>query len=96
MSVRKKWTRDELLEITVGPSFLKDRDVPLLELKIWEFPGHFTGLLAGRDPAELAYVATTIRHALDLPLHPVMTPRLYEERSEVAELPEPPRLRRAS
>ena len=35
-------------------------------------------------------------YALDLPLHPEMTLRLHEERSDLAELPEPQRLRRAS
>ncbi len=93
---RQDWVRDELLEITIGPSFWKDRDVPLLELKIWEFTGHFTSLLAGRDAADLAYLATTLRHALDLPLSPEMMPRLDEATGEVAEPPEPQRLRRAS
>jgi hypothetical protein len=74
----QEWARDELLEIVVGTSFRKEGDVPLLELKVWEFPGSYTGLLAGRGPAELAYIATQLRQALDLPLQQETAPQMYE------------------
>jgi hypothetical protein len=90
---RHEWARDELLEITVGPSFLREHDAPLPELKVWEFPGSFTGLFAGRDAEELAYLATRLRDALELPLLVETAPRLHVEEA-LAE--RAPALRRAS
>lgn len=92
----RQWPREDVLGVTVGPSFVKVHDMPLLELKLWEFPGSFINLLIGHDPAELAYLATRLRHALDLPLELDFAPRYFDVLPEPAEEPVEVPLRQAS
>jgi hypothetical protein len=63
-----EWTRDEISSIGVGPSGMSINNVPVLELQITSADGKKLGLLAGRDTEELAWMATLLREALDLPV----------------------------
>jgi hypothetical protein len=65
-STRREWPRAEVARIMVGPSGMAVNDVPVLELQIEPKSGRKVGLLAGRDEAELHWLATRLRRALHL------------------------------
>lgn len=63
-SKRREWPWDEVARIAVGPSGMAVNDVPVLELQIHAKAGRKVGLLAGRDEAELHWLATRLRQRL--------------------------------
>jgi hypothetical protein len=63
-SKRWEWPREKVARIAVGPSGMAVNDVPVLELQIHAKAGKKMGLLAGRDEAELHWLATRLRRAL--------------------------------
>jgi len=67
---RYTWTRTELADVRTGPSGMTVNGNAVLELEIYPRQGTKTGLLAGRDPAELAWLATVLRRSLRLPAAP--------------------------
>lgn len=65
---RRQWTwnASELREIRVGPSGVEVNNRPLEELQVYPQSGKKTGLLGGRNHAELAWLATLLRRSLRL------------------------------
>jgi hypothetical protein len=63
-SKRREWPREDVARIAVGPSGMEVNEVPVLELQIQPKCGRKVGLLAGRDEAELHWLATRLRRAL--------------------------------
>lgn len=61
-----RWARADLASIHIGPSGMAVNEVPVLELQIEPRAGKRLGLLAGRDEAELRWMATMLRRALKL------------------------------
>jgi hypothetical protein len=65
---RHEWSREQITDVTVGPSGVEINDVPILELQVRTVAGKKHGLLSQRDPAELEWIATVVRHELRLGL----------------------------
>ncbi len=63
----REWSRDEIAAICTGPSGTEINHVPLIELQICPRAGGTFGLLAGRDTAELQWIAAVLRQALGAP-----------------------------
>lgn len=63
----RDWPREQLAAIRAGHSGMEVNEVPVIELQVIPLDGRKSGLLAGRDTAELEWLATTLRRALDLP-----------------------------
>jgi hypothetical protein len=63
---RWEWPRAEIVEIRAGPSGMEVNEQPVLELQVHPRGGKKVGLLAGRDKAELQWMATHLRRALGL------------------------------
>jgi hypothetical protein len=63
---RGEWNCDDLTDIGTGPSGMEVNDQPVIELQIQPKTGKKIGLLAGRDTAELEWIATMLRHSLRL------------------------------
>jgi len=61
---RREWARADVKSIGVGPSGLSINDRPVLELQVHPNEGSKFALLAGRDAAELRWMATVMRRAL--------------------------------
>jgi len=59
-----EWPRSDIRTVDVGPSGYEVNDKPVLELQIQGTDKKLFGMLAGRDPQELAWMATHLRHAL--------------------------------
>jgi hypothetical protein len=64
---RREWRRGEVADVRTGPSGIEVNDMPVLELQIVPRAGKRVGLLAGRDEAELQWLATLLRRSLSLP-----------------------------
>ncbi len=64
---QSEWIADDLSAIRVGPSGMESNDVPILELQILPHDKPKAGFFAGRDNAELRWIATTLCDALRLP-----------------------------
>ncbi len=62
-----QWPRQELETVTVGPSGIESNDVPILELKVRLRAGKDVGMFAGRDQAELRWMAWVLTDCLNLP-----------------------------
>lgn len=60
------WSRDELASICVGGSGMEVNNRPVLNLQIHTVAGKKHGLFAGRDEAELQWMATMLRTRLGL------------------------------
>jgi hypothetical protein len=65
-SERREWARTDLRRIEVGASDMEVNNVPILELHIRPATGKTYRLLAGRDEAELRWLAARLRAALKL------------------------------
>ncbi|MCX6909963.1 MAG: hypothetical protein NTY01_18240 [Verrucomicrobia bacterium] len=59
----REWLRDEIAAICAGPSGIEVNDRPVIELQIHPRTGGKLGLLAGRDVAELQWIAAVLRQA---------------------------------
>ena len=66
-SKERSWTKDEISTVRLGNSGMEVNDVPVPELQILPIGEKKVGLLAGRDPAELNWLAAVICRALDVP-----------------------------
>jgi hypothetical protein len=67
------WNAHEVARICAGPSGMKVNKRPVIELQIHPRSGKKIGVLAGRDPQELAWMATRLRQALHPEAPPVMS-----------------------
>jgi hypothetical protein len=65
-SRRHEWARADLAGVEVGPSGMTVNNTPVAELQVRPKDGTKVGLLAGRDEAELHWIATRLRRALGL------------------------------
>ena len=63
-ATRREWPRSEVKTVRVGPSGTEINDVPVPELQIQGATKKLFGMLAGRDPRELTWMATLLRQAL--------------------------------
>jgi hypothetical protein len=61
---RREWARAQVRQIVVGPSGLTVNETPVLELQVHDGDGRHFGLLAGRDEAELKWIASLLRRWL--------------------------------
>jgi len=61
-----EFKRGDITEISVGRSNVEQNHRPVLELQVKLVDGKKAGLLAGRDPEELRWIATMLRRSLDL------------------------------
>jgi len=63
-SKRREWTPAEIATVRVGPSGMEVNEEPVLELQVHARDGKKEGLLAGREPEELRWMAARVRRAL--------------------------------
>lgn len=61
-----QWGASDLRELKVGDSNIEVNNRRLQELQVYARSGKKTGLLRGRDPVELAWIATRLRRVLKL------------------------------
>ena len=61
------WRADAIKMVQVGPSGMEVNGVPVLDLRIQPVEGKAKGFFAGRDEAELRWIAAEVRRALQLP-----------------------------
>lgn len=61
---QRDWPAGEVKEIRAGPSGMEMNNVPILELQIVDQAGKKFGLLAGRDDAELHWLAWELTQAV--------------------------------
>ena len=66
-SQQGQWSRSELADVRVGPPTGNPEERPPWALRIYPKQGQPTGFLAGRDAAELQWLATIVRLRLHLP-----------------------------
>jgi hypothetical protein len=64
---QRSWSRDDLAAIRADRSGMEVNDRPVIELQIHPRLGKKAGFLAGRDEAELRWLATRLRQALQVP-----------------------------
>lgn len=64
---RREWTRADLTAIRADASGMEVNDRPVIELQIHPRFGKKAGLLGGRNEAELRWMTTRLRHALNVP-----------------------------
>jgi hypothetical protein len=64
---RYAWAREEIAAIRAGPSSTIVQNERLMQLQIVPRTGKPVGLLTGRAANELAWIATLLRRALDVP-----------------------------
>lgn len=64
---QKEWSPSEIAAIRADNSGMEVNDRPVLNLQIHPRIGKKTGFLTGRDEAELRWIATRLRHALNVP-----------------------------
>ena len=69
-SRQAQWSRSELADVRVGPPTGNPDERPPWALRIYPKQGQPTGFFAGRDAAELQWLATVIRRRLYLPGDP--------------------------
>ena len=69
----REWSRDEIAAVCAGPSGTEINHVPLIELQVYPRAGGKFGLLAGRDAAELQWIAAVLRQALGAAPSPTAT-----------------------
>jgi hypothetical protein len=62
-----EWSRGEISAFRADTSNIEVNHRPVIELQIHPCTGKKVGLLAGRDEKELRWMATRLRHALDVP-----------------------------
>ncbi len=81
---RQQWPRQQVFDVRVGPSKINMNRQPLPELQILPHLGEGKkfGLLAGRDEAELRWLATLLRQALGVVLSPETGLPPFHERPE--------------
>jgi hypothetical protein len=73
-SQQGQWSRSELADVRVGTPTGNPVHPPWA-LRIYPKQGQPMGFLAGRDPAELQWLATVVRLRLHMPGHrPATTP----------------------
>ena len=63
-SKQRDWPPDDLEDIRVGPSGMTVNDEPVLQLQIIDGGGNKFGLLTGRNPDELRWLAAELHAAL--------------------------------
>ncbi len=63
-TTNREWPRSQIHTVVVGPTGISLNSTPILELQIRSAEKKLCGMLAGRDPAELAWMATLLRQAL--------------------------------
>jgi hypothetical protein len=68
-SQKRTWEADQLAAVRVGPSGITINEEDVLELQIVPKSGLKYGLLAGRDPTEIRWVASVLRAKLGLPIN---------------------------
>ncbi len=61
---RAEWSSNQITAVVIGPSGMEVNEVPILELQIHPRTGRKTGFLAGRNDAELQWLAAVLRQAL--------------------------------
>lgn len=66
----QEWSCAELAAICAGPSGMEVNHRPVIELQVLPRAGRKFGLLAGRDVAELQWIAAVLRQALGVPSAP--------------------------
>jgi hypothetical protein len=64
---QQEWSRGEIAAIRADASGMEVNHRPVIELQIHPVTGKKVGLLGGRDVAELRWLATRLRRALDVP-----------------------------
>jgi hypothetical protein len=64
---KAEWSRDQIASICAGPSGMEVNEKPVFELQIHPKVGKKAGFLAGRNDAELQWLAAVLRQALDVP-----------------------------
>ena len=62
----REWSKDEIDHVTVGNSNISVNNRPLPELQIHLQSGAKRGLLAGRDRADLQWIASAITRTMRL------------------------------
>jgi hypothetical protein len=76
------WRREDIASIRADASGMKVNNQPVIELQIHPHGAKKVGLLAGRDEAELRWIASTLRRASSLPTAPAHnTPPVSESPS---------------
>jgi hypothetical protein len=92
-SRRGEWKRRQVTAVQAAPSGFTQNDQPLLQLEIQaEGQPRFT-LLAGRPDAEIEWLATALRQALQLPPAPLRAPKPIRPAAPVTDGPARVRLR---
>jgi hypothetical protein len=66
-SQQGQWSRSELADVLVGPPTGNPDERPPWALRIYPKQGQPTGFFAGREAAELQWLATVVRQRLHLP-----------------------------
>lgn len=61
------WRREDISTICAGASGMTVNNQPVIELQIHPLGAKKIGVLAGRDEQELRWIASTLRHATNLP-----------------------------
>ena len=61
---KHEWLRDDVAGVRAGPSGMTVNDRPIINLQVHLKSGSKHGFLAGRDDAELRWMATVLRRAL--------------------------------
>jgi hypothetical protein len=68
---KREWPREQIVDIRTGPggwsTDSEGNSWPIIELQIHVKEGKKVGLLMGRDEAELSWIATVLRRALQVP-----------------------------
>jgi hypothetical protein len=68
---QRSWSRDDIAAIRADRSGMEVNDRPVMELQIHPRLGKKVGLLGGREEAELRWLATRLRQALQVPARTV-------------------------
>jgi hypothetical protein len=63
-SKRREWPRSAVTTVRVGPSGTEVNDRPIPELQLHSADKKLFGMLVGRDPQELTWMATLLRQAI--------------------------------
>ena len=64
---QREWRLREIAAIRADASGMAVNNVPIIELQIHPRVGKKAGFFAGRDEQELRWLATELRHALNVP-----------------------------
>jgi hypothetical protein len=68
---QREWARGEVAAVRMDASGMEVNERPVLELQVHPVTGKKAGFLAGRDEAELRWMAALLRRALQVPARPV-------------------------